>query len=289
VITCPPGWRAIRNREGLHLVPTTAPAFAEIRYRLRHPIEPIEVLMARKLTPPGFVVDAITPPDPLVTDEGEYAALIVVTGRLDGKRVQRDIGMVYGDDYYALLLGVAFDEARFAELTALVRTLIIGDQQMLGAQRRRRFRHVAPAGWHEQRWDFESTWTPAGRSDVSITTLPALPSQGASRRAVQQLVEQSLHAEMIVTGASGPEPASSRHGLAGQRWRLEGLLDDVPCVRDVVILQDDRFIYGARLERRDTSETLGRAELDDVVASIEPIPRPRPMRGDLNGLKHWIE
>jgi hypothetical protein len=286
MIDCPPGWRATRVEDGLWLVPTVTPPFAEIRYRLRHPLEPLPELMARKLTPPGFVVQSLTPPEALVTDEGEYASLIVVRGLLDGRPVQRDIGMVYGDDYYALLLGVVVEAARFAEMTELVRQLVRSDRQLLGTQRRRRFRYVPPAGWREQQWDFESTWIAPDLPSLRLTVLPALPSQGAGRAAVAQLVATNLHGQFVVTRSDGPEPAQSQHGLSGQRWRLAGRLDAQEMVRHIVILQDERYIYCARLE---TVDERGLDALAALVASIEPIPRPRVTRGDLEALKHWIE
>ncbi len=290
MIECPPGWHAIRVSDGLRLLSNATPSPGEIRYRFRHPIEPLEELFARKLAQPGFVVESIAPPEPLTTDEGEYAQLMSFRGQLDGKAVQRTVGMVFGDDYYALLLAVVVDPARFDEMTALIRTLLSSDQQMLGIERRRRFRYAAPLGWHKQQWDFDAIWTRPEQRNVSLTLLPAIPSQGASDLVVAELVQQYLHREFVVTSADGPRPATSHNGLAGQRWLLAGQLNGVQSVRDIVVLRDDRFIYCARLETEGATDASVRAQFDALVSSIEPIPRPR-MRTvlDLNALKYWVD
>src|SRR5688572_24707992 len=119
------------------LFPPGGPARGGIRYLERaRPLAPLRQLVRAQLDDPVFTVTAVGPLERFATVEGEHAALVTVSGLLDGRPAQRDLGFVLLDDCYARAGGLCLVPDEFARFTELVRTLVRGDVHLAGERRR---------------------------------------------------------------------------------------------------------------------------------------------------------
>jgi hypothetical protein len=297
MIRPPASWTSTRVPNGLLLIPPEGRAIGEIHYRLRKPIGDLPQLLERKRLPePGFEVESMLGPEPLVTDEGEYASLYVDTGRLDGRRIQRCIGLVFGDDFFARTSSIAFSEPHFPSFEQTVRELVIGDTLVLGENRRRQYRYQPPEGWRGEPFDFEMTWFPplgSAHSSATITVFPALPLLGAPKESVDVLVASSTEGgDFVVTQLLEATPVSSARGLVGKSWEIRGRFTGGDALaRLVTILCDDRFVYPIRLDAPPARIDPGLREvLARLVRSVDPLPVPRRARPLGSTLaQQWLE
>jgi hypothetical protein len=283
MIAPPPGWSVRRCEESLLLVPPGGPAAGAIRYveRLRPLRRAVELVRAAP-APAGFVETRLSPPERLVTAEGEHAALVISEGTIGAVPVERPFGFVFGDDFYARFAGVAVGGENFARIRAMVRALTIADTHDLGV-RRRRYVYAPPRDWHGLARLFEATWYPRDypATRASITVCPAVPAQPGLAGAL-------LHA-VLATGRSpiaAPVGVVAREGLDGQLWRLRG--DGVET--DVALLEDARYVYALRLDAA-LGAGAARARFAEVVASVEPVPAIARRSAAAVGmtLSHWSE
>ena len=82
----------------------------------------------------------------IVTHEGEHAGILTLTAKTqDGGPAERTIGIVLGDDSYALIDGAVIKPERFAEVRKMVQLITEGFFLGLGEHRRRRFQFQPPA------------------------------------------------------------------------------------------------------------------------------------------------
>jgi len=222
VITPLDGWSWEPTADGVLL---RAPG-AVIHYRERvRPSRPLVELVHAACA--GLDVDRLVGPEPVVTDEGEHAAIVTV----HAGPVTLTLGYVFGDDFHAEIHGAG-------DAADAVRRLVRTDRHMLGV-RRRRCRYVAPAGWRAlpHASIFHDTWeSPDGAA--RITVCPAVP-----------LADEPV-------GEGDREPVVTAR-LAGHAWTSP--------TRTLVVLRDRTYAYTVALDGR-------AAELDAVVASVEPVP-----------------
>jgi hypothetical protein len=253
----------------LIFAPPNGGAGGVIRYdeRLR-PIASVIDLIKAAPPPPGFEPLHAEPIQELVTHEGEFGALVFIEGRLNGARANLALGFVLLDDYYARIYGIATDAELLVRLRAIVSELVVHDTHVLGRLRRRRVRYAPPAGWMPQQSLFEARWRPAAADDLrSILVGPALPKQMGLADAI--LAEALAGANPIDVVRAPYVPLETAHGLQGKRWLLRANGID----NDIVILEDDSFVYCARLDTK-TGEPPKLDVLAPLVDSIERIPRP---------------
>jgi hypothetical protein len=297
VIVAPAGWRSHLVDDGrLLLYPVDGtPAVAEYREQVRPLADAAAVVDGLVARDPRFEATAIGEAEPLVTHEGEYAALVTVAGRIEGRLAQRDVGVLLADDYYACTDCITIDPARFADMTEVVRALVVDDTHALGL-RRRRFRYRAPAGWHgDNDAAGATTWLPRTFpvDPAAITVWPALPHGGCPAGALESLVTQAGSSPWFrVEQVSSPRPLAAGH-LDGSVWDLVGAgAGSRPARRTIALLQDDRYVYPARLDQ--TGERGADAHRDEflaMVATTEMIPaaRPRCVADAAAALVCWVD
>ncbi len=277
----PAHWSSRRLGETLIL---TSPGGGTVAYDERvRPIDSIVELVKAAPPPAGFVPVRAGPIQELVTREGEYGALMYVEGRVHDSPAELAFGFVVLDDFYSRTLGVVKDPDQFQSFRAAFVELIVGDAHMLGRVRRRRFRYTPPASWTERRSLFVSRWlAPAPSLDPrTIVVGPALPKAAGLREVILAgLFEGADPAEVL----RGPSiPVSTAHGLSGERWQLGfGAVET-----DVVLLEDDCFLYPVRLDTRIDGPAGGEV-LHDLVESIRPIPQPAE-QSMATPFGHWTE
>jgi len=280
MIAPPPGWAVTRRADCLILLPPDG-SFGSIEYReIVRPVLDVTALVDNELArDPGFVADAVGAPVSLVTHEGEFAALVTASGHVGGRSAQRDLGFLLTDDYYACTNGLALVSDRFAELTRTVRALVETDSHMLGA-RRRRFRYLPPPGWQRSPFGLATHWysPEPSRAGAVITVWPASPIAGGATGMVESLVEQAGSSpQFAVQDRWGPYPVTARSGLHGSGWDIVGSPPGGQVRRrTIVVLEDDRYVYPARLEvilKGPSYEACG--AFFALIASAQPIPRGR--------------
>jgi hypothetical protein len=273
------GWTWDVRGGGVTLSPMRAgPSVGVISYRERvGPLRSIAEILRDK-PDVDFKIKRVSPVTPLVTYEGEFAAIVDFEGVSMEMPVQRSLGFVFGDDWYSEIAAVVHNREYFAMFAGTVRELVRGDRLMLGV-RRRRYSYTPPAGWDGySRLPMFATWFPPEypKSPTSITIYPAIPT-----------TEQDVR---IAHLRLGPVAPADVHGEVSPRndWQLEnGLLgatwdfairDEAgrDLIRRLVMLRDERYIYACHLDaRHDHLEGLI-PTWKDLVGSIQPLPATKP-------------
>jgi hypothetical protein len=272
------------------LTPPEGSAAGGILYRERlRPLLPIEQLVKElNARHPDFMSPTVVAEERLITFEGEYAALVTVRGTLGGGEAQRDLGFVLGDDFYCLVSSLAFGTARFAEASQLARALVVHDRQALGV-RRRRFLYDPPPGYAGTPHGFLIDWR---APDAVISVWPANPRDGSdAKSALDALISDERAQGFELHAVAGPDELASRHGLAGFAWEIVGRFPGRPIsYRDIVIFEDQRFLYVLRLEALDpATRPAHRQAFAQVARSAQPIPLPRDPLADRDTARffHW--
>jgi hypothetical protein len=284
MITRVPGWSWEVAEGGVTLHPIdVGPAAGSIRYRER--IAPLRSLDAIV----GSHVEAAQVPleraetETLVTDEGEYAAVVTLRDR--ARDVQLALGIVFADDWYAEVAGVARHRDHFVRFAEQVRALVRGDRLALGI-RRRVAEHAPPPGWlaSEPLPQF-MTWS-APDGETSITVYPALPTTAALDAGFAAIYVGPPAAAQIV-GELVPRTAVQTRDLAGFSWELD--VRDAQrrvLARRVILLRDDRYLYVCYLDTPHAKLAAHRPVVDALATSIRPLPRPR-QGSDTAAFDHW--
>ncbi len=274
----PPGWTRHVDGNRILLVPPAGMAHGAIRYDERKtPLLSAGAILEQEFArESSFQIDRAGTWERLVTIEGEHAAAITIHGTVDDKPVQRDLGIVFLDDAYALIVGECVAPEQFAVFAASVRELTRGDSHFLGI-RRRRVEYIAPAGWQAQTRGFATEWLAPDhpRDRAMITVFPAMPNAIVS---AQAWVDQVA----VAVGTHSTRETVGLHGLAGHLlvYQLDGL------THRLIAIEDDRYTYAMRLDAAGTTHD---ETFKAVVRSLQPIPlRARAARAH-NEVAHWVD
>lgn len=288
-----PSWQMRYLADGIALFPPEGAAHGGLRIReYQRPLLSARTIIERALRalPTESLVKG--PIQRITTCEGEYAALQSSTGTTRGEPFLRALGVVFGDEHYVLLDGGTTVSGKFDFFIKGVRDLTYFYSLGLGHRRRRRFLYTPPAGFVGYPRGLCTLWH---RSDYphtreSITVWPAWPSDEPAAQAVKQILHEMTWAGYSLVRQSEPAPVFSDHGLAGSHVRLEGSEPgQAPTRCDVVVLQDDRFVYVLRHMHPTSAATdataSARSGLHEVFAGVvrsaQPIPLPEPtLRSD---------
>jgi hypothetical protein len=302
MIGAPPGWQAFRGVRELCFVHPLGADHGIITYDEGHrPLAPIPqlvaaVLRARAAFTPGAGEIEI---ERLVTGEGEHAARARVEGAAGGRPAQLDLGFVLFDDHYSRIVGASAVPAMAAEITALVRQLVVGDTYLLGS-RPRRPHYARPEGWHGIARGLLTEWYPPAypRDAAVLTVWPALPRDRRRppwQRAAFQL-DRGFAIDERRTRRIHTAPGLSGHAFHLARAQVE---------RVVVVLEDATYVYLVRLdlariihgatEPRELSGLEASAEraaahrdaLAELVNSCRPIPG-RSAALPPSAHDHWV-
>jgi hypothetical protein len=273
------GWQKVFSGESLTLYPPGGSQVGGIRYRER--VRPmlrvsqiVEQMLARY---PQFTSAQVGAMEMIITAEGEYGALVTIAGQVGGAPAQRDIGVVFGDDFYAMISALCVVPDRFAEFTQSVTTLVKLDSHALGV-RRRRFLYEPPAGWQGLPRGFTTEWSPMDfPRDLSLIHIfPANPVNEPPQAVLDQMLAEDRGGGFVQEELKGPEPVRSDHGLAGQTWQIVGRFGDKPkSIRNLIVYKDPRFLYSMRLETmQENLHAQHLALFQQVARSAHPIPMP---------------
>jgi hypothetical protein len=224
---------------------------------------------------PDYACEAV--PDAverLVTAEGEDAALATLDGCQHGAPAQRDVGYVFGDDFYARISAVCYRPELFESVTSLVRDLTVGDAHGLGL-RRRRFDYAPPRQWQPIVRDFITDWfAPAYPRDVVwLTVHPALPAELAPSRFVDGLLGFGRQDVRVIEHRV--VPLALANGLGGDLGESVCTIADRRVAKLCCVLRDHRYAYAFDATAASEDALRGHREtLESVFASTRPVPMP---------------
>ena len=259
------------------LFPPTGAESGAIRYDERKaPLLRASAILHEQLEQDrAFVIDRAGTWERMLTIEGEHAAAITIVGAVDGRPIQRDFGIVFLDDAYALTGGYCLDPESFALFATTVRELARGDAHLLGI-RRRRFEYTAPEGWQARARGFVAQWFPRDypTERARITVWPALPSS-------------ALSAEAFVDRVAGEATAhKTREACTIDELRGYQLVMENGAARcRVIVVEDDRYTYGMRL---DATTHVHDGAFEALARSMRPVPRPA-REAPPTFAAHWVE
>ena len=289
MIPVPFGWSVELLAHGIALAHPRGPAVASIVYRDRaRPLRRIGALVDEFLaTVPAFAADRPGTPERLLTREGEHAALITIVGTEAGKRVQRDLGYVFADDFYAVVSGICHEQPWFPQLTDLVRTLAQNDTQALGI-RRRRFEYTPPRDWQPIARSLVTEWlAPAFPRDATRLVVYAANPLTLVSASVEQLTAEletyGYHVEV-----QQPIQELARGKLRGHHQIVRGTRAGLaPMVREIVVLQDATYAYAFELSSL-ARFTEAREALHALLETVRPVPSPQELTVG-PALTHWTD
>jgi hypothetical protein len=200
-----------------------------------------EIVDDERLVHPVIEAERVT------TFEGELGSLVRVRGEREGRAFERTLGLVFGEDFYVRVDGVA----TAGSIHDAVREHTLSIRLDLGERRRRRYPYVPPAGWTPHPRGLIDQWLAPGfpNDPGAILVLPAMPIQPHALDGV---------------------PFTTKHFRRATISRSS--------TRDTVVLQDDRYTYRCQLEDPASAH---REIFAELVDSIEPLPVPTVMRGTL--------
>jgi hypothetical protein len=193
----------------------------------------------------------------------------------DGGPAERTIGIIAGDDSYALVDGAVIKPERFAEVRQMVQLITEGFFLGLGEHRRRRYLFQPPSGWrglgrvHTTRY-YHPQYP---REPAIITVHDTRPAAVTVSEVTDRLLFQDFTGGIDRDPPVPPTPIVARSGLAGQIVRISGRH---PGGRHLAFVQatlvDSRFSYTIVLET--TVEALPKhmPTLTEMVMSITPVP-----------------
>ena len=282
MILCPPGWHERRSGDVLVYLPRNPPHDCVLTYA-EHvaPLRPLLELANETLAEdPEFEVSRTLMITRLVTDEGEYAARVVVHGRRRGQPVAHIVGAVFADDFSTRLTARVTDLARLDDHVTLVTELLRADRLALGV-RRRRFAFQPPPAWHPvpgMALDI-AFFPPDYPRSHSCIVVPAAEPVAALPQGPAKLLQEIDERVGLPPGQHvRTTPIATRRNLVGEElmWtrRLPGLEREMH--RYLAVLQDDRYYYTLRMD------ALAHQDLEQeherfvaTACSVESLPAPR--------------
>ncbi len=294
MISIPRTWTVVPEAGMLELVHPEGRAIGLVHYRERmRPLARLGVLVREYLAlNREFTTTAPYAAERLVTREGEHAALVTLRGTEDGAPAQRDLGFVFGDDFFASLTGQSTIEARFDELTATVRDLVTSDSHGLGV-RRRRFEYTPPVDWEPIVEGFVTDWYPPGfpNDPVILTVRPANPRTLEPLEMIAAMMQELGRSSYHVEIESGPTPVAPSADLHGAIVTLRlARAGDRELIKQVAVVRDARFAYSLEVTARSVDQLEAHPRmLEHVVESIRPVPQARSVALDLHLFSHWSE
>jgi hypothetical protein len=267
------GWTRDVGPAGATFTHAEGPARGQIRVLDRQPLRPFD----------AWITDAAgdgagtraAERKQLETAEGELATLASVTVEAEGKKVEHTVGVVFGDDWCFVVHAATAVAGAFAELRALARKITQTTFLGLGERRRRRYLHVAPPGWAEERVARATHYRPPGHPAVRglVIVDDTLP-RGLS-------AEEEADRTYVLGGYEPRESDEPATAVKVAGFALPGLVRwyRVTSRSGVVIgaraeLSDDRFLYRQHLFGRAEAEPVLVQAFLDLVFSVKPLPRP---------------
>ncbi len=218
---------------------------------------------------PELVFDAPGPIERLITDAGEHAAVVTVTGRDHHVSVLCVLGFVVTDDFYSVLTATSRTPARFASVVSLVHDLVRRDDHGLGV-RRRRFEYAPPPAFQPRRHSLVTEWLSPGypANSTSIFVHPATPH---GSEPLAELVDAlALEGSRLI---DSPVVVAATEHHVGELSGTGRIVRIGELTRWLVVLRDDLYDYPLELVTPEPDRV--QPTFSALVASIRPLPMPK--------------
>jgi hypothetical protein len=245
---------------------------------------------------PRFRVVRIGAPERIVTKEGEYGAVVTVDGLLLEAPVQRTVAMVFLDDFYSLIDGLALQADHYVRIADQVRNLALNDVHGQGPLRRRHFYYVPPAGWSGVAGSLYAFWFPEDHpgNATKLTVLPAIPVLQGSSSYIDDIAKEQLGfgpGFALEISSEAATPIVTANKIPGSQWDGLGTVAGKVLYRDVHILEDGRFAYPVVLESPPDRREENLVILRRVTESIESVPQVGQMVNleSEKNMDYWAE
>jgi hypothetical protein len=267
-------WQSKPVFDGVLYVPPEGAQLGAIRVEERiRPLESLAALVSSAVERLVSVVDdRVISVDPLVTFEGEHAAMVHIAGRRKRGRkpVEFQIGFVFGDDALDRISAYCADDTQFKPFRISMRSFILEHRLRLAALRARRFAYAPPVGWNGRARNLRAQWFPEAyplhASRICVT--PAMPCERAFSELEVELLEVLAARGFELTDRGRTQRFSTDHGLNGVVSHFIGTSTHVVAAT----MLDDRYGYHLRLETEAARLEVDRAAFMRVVKSVRPIP-----------------
>lgn len=276
MIVFPANWT---QHFGEHLI-TAYPPQGGGRYRYHERLRPASdftTVVERLLREdPAFRVTTIGEASKIVTEEGEYGAWVKIEGLRESSPAQRFIGVVFTEDFVAVLDTLVIISALFDEFARRSFEFLRSASFGLGP-RRRLFLYSPPPDWQALPSGLVANFYPpdypANRTNLIV--LPATPTT----QSIEEIIESrlaSLSAGLQLEDCFR-EPFHSATRYSGVYLRVSGRPEGKNDLvyRDATIFVIDKYVYMMRLESMSLEGLLDMRELFRAVsASFRPLPQP---------------
>ena len=281
MITCPDHWSDRPSANGLILQPRDEEVpGCIVRYTERVvPQRSLWALAKEVLAVDAeFKVKSVSPVDCFLTDEGEHAAAVYVTGTAGPLPMAHMVGAIFAEDFSTLLDARIRDLSRAESYRSLLRTLIQQDRLCLG-MRRRRVLFIPPTDWHAVAFGLGTTLYPPEypRMLSCILVSPAEPRTSGDFDVVAQRRREDARRGLQVLGEADSPPSSytTANGLLCTHHRSTCKAPDGTIVtRDLAVLRDDYYVYTLQLDATQHAKLDShRKQFLDLVGSVRAIPR----------------
>lgn len=283
------GWRRVLVDGGVMLLPAD-PSVGFLRIRHREALRPLAHVIADTLGPGlgGLPAEVVGQPRVVGTDEGEFAVLVEIAARSAQKELRRYLGVIFGDEYLAVVDGRVARAPDFERFRDLVERLTLSHCMGLGGDRWRRFNYQPPRGWDGVGRHRADVWLAPGypRNPGMITIYHARPEQSTRPMLQHGKLFEELTTEYAAVGPSEPKAVQTDSGLVGQTVFFEARIGDQLRRAANVGFSDGRYVYIMRLETDDPHKDVNTEAFTRVFRSVESLPWPRQ---DLGALVHWTD
>ena len=267
------GWRWHRQDLGVVLYSRDG-SNSTIRIRSRQaPLIPPPSVISTLVDELQIADSKLSPYEGFVTVEGEFGTLVGVSGVANGLHVELCVAILFGDDWYTTIEGVA-SPPQITSVRATVHELAQMYSLGLGAIRRRRYRYMPPAGWVCRTRGLIDEWHLPG-SSASISVFPSRPLVETAAGAVDRALHELVLGDFVAT-SDREAPLETAQFETGLARFVVGQSAGKPVHHDVAVLQDDRYYYVSRLQTPAETLSATRAIFSALVETIEPLPRPQP-------------
>ncbi len=220
----------------------------------------------------------VSGPTPITNSEGEQGVLVTVEESCESP-YRYEIGMLVGDEFSAVIIGVTRDPAHFERTRRAVRAMVADLPLFLGV-RRRLFVYPSPAGWYGARRDMVTTWHPPAYPDdrARLIVHPALPRKLLPADELHQVLRAEIcgSADRVEQQAWTDEYVTTRLGIP---FRVSSTTISNVIVR-LAIGEDNSYVYALRLEAENLDQV---GALTTILDGIVPID----LREAQSLMDHW--
>ncbi len=268
-------------------------------FERRQPLARIGDLVHEHAVSRGFTaLDIQGKPKPIITNEGEYGAIVQTFGVRGGRSWSCSFGFVFCDDWYSSLDATSSVE-NAAHANALVTQILATEEHHLGV-RRRRFLHRPP------KWQSLGLGASIAHYfheeyplvDVRLSVFPAVPLRRGRRPILdlQRVLGEHVLVEHPVANSGfrfalepREQPFVSDSGLQGTWWQCSGTWGAGGTVmRDVIVLYDNLYAYAIESAAPPQHHAEVTDELKLLALSVQPIPQPGDVV-DVSSVSHWAD